>query len=62
MPATKSKSKDTIGEVEAELSTLVSRHAQATSGVEQARQRLDVLAARRGEIASAAYFGDEEAA
>jgi DNA repair exonuclease SbcCD ATPase subunit len=62
MPATKAaKSKDTSEAIEAELETLQYRNAQATSGVEQARQRLDVLAARRGEIASAAYFGDEAA-
>ncbi len=61
MPTTKATSKDHIAEVEAELATLISRHEQATSGVEHARQRLDVLATRRGEIASSAYFGDAPA-
>jgi chromosome segregation ATPase len=58
---TKAQIKDTIGDIEAELSTLQDRHEQATSGVEQARARLDEIGRRRGEIASSAYFGDAPA-
>src|SRR3954451_22999704 len=61
MPATKSKTKDTIAELEGELEQLQERHGQATSGVEEARRRLDALAARRGVVAAGAYFNDPAA-
>jgi predicted nucleic acid-binding Zn-ribbon protein len=51
------KTKNTLADIEGELELLQDRHGQATSGVEEARRRLDALATRRAVIATDAYFG-----